>query len=112
MKHLIKVISLALFLFTMSSAQAANFWTPTQETVNRLYPVVGTTYYISMKGVRYNPAECANDYYYVFRSDHPEFEEYKKLALTAKATGLKLGFALEDGECDGAYPKIIRMYLQ
>jgi len=111
----IKLVVFLAFVMTVyaNNAQAAYSWAVGPDTVDRYYPVVGTIVYVHMDGEMHNPAGCSSNYYYSIRSSHPEFEEYKKMILTAKAAGLKLRMAIEKdaGACDGAYPKINRMYM-
>lgn len=113
MKIFKRILLLGILVTSTNAFGAPYSWAPEGETVDRYYPVVGTVVYVHMNGVMHNPAGCSSSYYYAMRSTHPEFEEYKKLILTAKSAGLKLRIAIvkDANDCDGAYPKIERMYL-
>ncbi len=82
--------------------------------VKRYYPVAGTVTYLMMEGTLENPAGCASAHYYAMTSTHPEFEEYRKLILTAKASGQKLGVYIwaDPGRCVGSYPEIYSIFIQ
>ena len=82
--------------------------------VNRYYPVAGTVTYLMLQGAHQKPAGCADSVYYAMTSDHGEFEEYRKLILTAKASGQKIGVYIwaDPGKCVGSYPSIYSMFIQ
>lgn len=82
--------------------------------VKRFYPVGGTITYFMMEGAMVNPAGCPSQVYYAMGSDHPEFEEYRKLILTAKASGQKLGVYVwgDPGKCHGSYPLVYSIFIQ
>ena len=80
-------------------------------TVKRYYPSNTTVFMIPDVAI-INPAGCERANYYVFNSAHPNYEDYKKLILSAKVSGLKLGLYIHDDRCQGGYPELHRMFIQ
>lgn len=83
-------------------------------TVKRYYPVGGTVTYLMLDAPHINPAACSGGSAYLAQhsSDGGDFEEYRKLILTAKASGQKIGVYVWDDKCTGAYPKIYSIFIQ
>lgn len=79
--------------------------------VKRYYPSGDNVYIIPIQKT-INPAGCRSSSYYVVEHTHPNFEEYKKLILSAKMSGYKLGMYVYDNTCVGSYSKIYRMFIQ
>lgn len=59
-----------------------------------------------------NPAGCSDPYYYALDPSHPHYEDYKKVILTAKASGQYIGVYIVDNECLGTRPKIHSLFIQ
>lgn len=106
-----KILLLIILSTVMATANAGVRWAG-HATVKVYYPVGGATTYLSLNSAHINPAGCASSVYYGHHQSYPEFEEYRKLALTAKASGQKLSVYVYDDQCHGSYPKIYSMLIQ
>lgn len=109
-----KTIKLALFfgLIFLSTVANAGVIYAGYSTVKRYYPVGGKTTFLLLDLAHINPAGCELTTYFAHHESYPEFEEYRKLILTAKASGQKIGVYIYDDECHGQYPKIYSMFIQ
>ena len=107
----IGLATLLILALLPSLVLAGGEWMP-QDTIKRYYPLRGSTFYINMTSGMINPAGCDNSYYYVMRDSSSDFEEAKRVILTAKASGFKVGGYILDDECDGAYPILDRIFIQ
>ncbi len=109
-KQIIFTVAIAAF----SGQAVAELKYVGHHNVKRYYPVGGTTTYLTLEAPHENPAGCPQNFYYAMNKDHPEFEEYRKLILTAKASGQKLGVYVwaDPGKCIGAYPSIYSIFIQ
>jgi len=103
---------LIVLLAVLQSTNAFAAWSK-KSTVSRYQPVDGINVYLRMNEAHINPAGCKSTYYYRMVSfNHPEFDEYKKIILTAAASGKKLTVGVHDTECEGSYPKITRIIFE
>ena len=104
--------TLLMGLLSAGTAQAAYVWADL-DTVDRYMPT-SQVMYIHMNNTMINPAGCVSDYYYAVDASDPNFDEYKRMSQTAIVSGKRLRIAIEDtqGDCQGSYPKINRMYMQ
>jgi len=77
------------------------------------YPVGGAVYFkFKPTGdAMINPAACTDNYYYVVPESHVQYEEYKKIILTAIASGKTVGVYLNDDKCAGPYPDVYSMWI-
>jgi len=110
-KYGIGLATLLIFSLLPSLVLAGGEWIP-HDTIKRYYPERGNKFYINMTSGMINPAGCDSTSYYIMRDDSPDFEEAKKVVLTAKATGFKVGAFILDDRCDGRYPVLDRVFIQ
>ena len=108
-----KRLPLFLLLATLFySANASAAWTG-KATVMRYMPAFGTAVYLKMNATHINPAGCASTYYYAMVSNvQAEFDEYKKMILTAAASGKRLSVEVDNTACAGSYPRINRLVFE
>lgn len=100
--------AISLLLFISSDALAGSKYQ--YSAIKRYYPA--TNLLLQVQDTMINPAGCKYGSYYVLEPAHPNFEDYKKIALTAKVSGFKIGIYIYDDQCVGSYPKIYRMFIQ
>jgi len=99
-----------LILLALPEAHAGSEYQ--YSNVKRYYPS-GSSVLVIPTDTPINPAGCTLGNYYVFRSDHPNYEEYKKMILSAKISGFKLGIFIYDDRCHAdKYPELYRIFIQ
>ena len=108
MKIKLLVASLLTALFA-SEVQAGSVYQYTH--IKRFYPSGTSVFLIPEEGV-INPAGCSKATSYLMKSDHINFEDYKKIMLGAKLSNLKVGVYVRDDECVSNYPSLYRMFIQ
>lgn len=104
----------ALLIATLLSTQHALAGTKYagSATVARYYPVSGSQAYFMLNGgIMINPAGCSSGYYYSVPATHPEYAEYKKIILTAVASGKKIGVYLWDNKCEGPHSSVYSIFI-
>lgn len=109
LKTTILVPFVLLFVLLSSTAQA-NAWA-NSSTVKRYYPQTHT--YFQLNETMINPAGCASIWYYAIASNNPWQEEFRRVLLTALASGKKVSVAVSStpGDCLGQYPRVTYMYI-
>jgi len=107
MKKLLLILTFTVF----SSSAVAGTISGGYETVTRYYPWRGDITLFSITSPHVNPAGCSSSAYYGITSDHPELQEYRKLILTALASGRKIGVYLRDDSCTNGFLSVFSIFI-